>query len=161
MRGLSLSKETVQVAAGLATVLGGFIAAVTFFGGLVGGGGSDAQTASPTAVAGEFLRVRFGTVQDQATLLPGGPTSDPDGDVRVCPSETLYAWVEHTYKDGAVLEGALSNRDGILFRSDVPVDERASNFWISARVTDPGIHTLTLKPTGATQAESWRVNVTC
>jgi hypothetical protein len=158
MRGLS--KDNVQLAAGLATVLGGIIAAITFFGGVVGTGG-DSESAPPTAVRGEFLRVRFGAVQDPTSLLPGGPTVDPDGDIGICNSETLYAWVEHTYKNGTVLEGAVSNRDGIVFRSDVPVDERASNFWIGARVTTPGIHTLTLKPTGATNSQSWKVNVTC
>jgi hypothetical protein len=157
MRGLT--KDNVQLAAGLATVVGGIIAALTFFGGLLDGG-SDSPSAFPGAT-GEFLRVRFGAAQDPATLLPGGPTTAPDGDIRICAAETLYAWVEHTYKNGTVLEGALSNRDGIIFRQDVPVDERASNFWISARVTAPGIHTLTLKPTGASASQSWNVNVTC
>jgi hypothetical protein len=158
MRGLT--KDNVQLAAGLATVVGGLIAALTFFGGLVGGG-SDSPSAAPSSTTGEFLQVRFGATQDPITFLPSGTTTAPDGDIRLCPAETLYAWVEHTYKNGTTLEGALSNRDGIIFRQDVPVDERASNFWISARVTTPGIHTLTLKPTGTSASQSWKVNVTC
>jgi hypothetical protein len=160
----SLTKEHVQVAAGLATVLGGIIGAVTFFGGLAGGGAGTPASAAVTQVAGvqgEFLKVQFGAVQDPSTLLPGGPTVGPDGELQVCAGQDLFAWVEHTYKNGTVLQGVMSNRDGVIFRADVPVDERASNFWISARVSTPGIHTLNLKVLGTDESVSWKVNVVC
>lgn len=121
-------------------------------------------TATPTTAPpprGEFRRVQFGTEQDPATLLPRGDTAGPDGNVEICPGETLFAWVEHTFRDGDVLTGRIASRAGTLFSASVPVDARSPNFWLSVQTSDTGIHTLSLALDGSDLSASWSVNVTC
>ena len=155
------NKESVQIGAGLATVLAGILALVTFATDVFDSGDGASQPAVTRETTGEFLRVQFGTEQDPATRLAIGDTVGPDEDLAACAGETLYAWVEHSFRNGDVINGRLSSRAGTLFSDTVPVDERAPNFWIGARVSNTGIHTLAVSLEGGDVRAEWSVNVTC
>jgi hypothetical protein len=184
-------KDYVSIGAGLAAIVGSLVTAGALFLGSGGGSSTAAPTAtisanvaaasptlapptetpspptatpSPTptpAPSGEFLRAQFGTQQDPVTLLPTGTTVGPDEDLEACAGDTLYAWVEHTFDTGDVIDGRLSSRAGTLYSDSVVADARAPNFWISARVSDTGIHTLTVSLEGGEQRAEWSVEVRC
>ena len=180
-------KDYVSVGAGLAAIVGSLVTAAALF---LSGGDSNPPTAqaneptatatatlvpptatpSPTdtpaptstpAPAGEFLRVQFGTQQDPATLLPAGTTATPGDTLAVCAGGTLFAWVYHSFAPGAVIDGRISDRAGVLFNASVAVAPGATHFWISALVATTGQHTLSVALQGSEVGGEWSIEVTC
>jgi hypothetical protein len=107
------------------------------------------------------LRVQFGGQQDPSTLLPAGDTADPGEDVAVCPGSYLYAWVNHSFGAGDVIDGRISDSAGVLYTASVPVDPQAQRFWIGAPIMNAGPHTLLVRLAGSDVTAEWTVNVTC
>ena len=182
----STTKELVQLGAGVAAVIGGVLAVVTF---ALSSGGKTAppptpvatavveaaatvaptQTSlpttttvapTPTGVASAILDVQFGTVQDKSNGLPGGPTVRSGDSIEACAGTELLGWIRHAYATGTHLKGTWSSRGVALYTNDVSADSQYPTVFFSVFVKQPGIYTLDFQANDGAPV-SWSVDVTC
>jgi hypothetical protein len=145
----SILKEHTTIAASLVSIVVGILGIAGYF----------ASTGGDSQPDVHFGTARFGIRQATDTLLPLGDTVAPGGDVRVCPPDSLYAWVSHDLPDGEPIAGEWLRDEVIIANERVVASRQAPNFWMRLQRPQPGEYAFRVSAGGTTK--SWAVTVVC